>query len=154
MPMKWFKFLIWFSLFLTAFLNVSSAVQMFSQHRIVAQSIAHNTLLPEAQPFAGLITNLYLLLAALWLAMAVLAIVTRMQLAAYRKSGPVLLYITFALNAALEIIVMISMTWLLGKLGQPQPVPMSDFLATILSALVFIGCNYTYFRKRSYLFDK
>lgn len=153
-PMKWFYFLIWCSLFLTAFMDVSAAVQLFDEYRIVSRSVAHGTLLAAAQPYAGRIMFLYLLFAASCIGLAILAIITRMRLAHFRRNGPMLLYATYALDAVLEISVLIFSSWIFGLLDQPQPFPLSDMLPTLFVAVLYICINHVYFTKRAYLFDK
>ena len=152
MPMKWFYFLIWCNLFLTAFMNVSAAVQLFDEYKIVSASVAHGTLLAAAQPHAGVIRFLYLLFAAVCIGLAILAIITRMRLARFRANGPTLLYVNYILGAVLEISVLIFSTWIYELLGQAQPFPISDVVSTMFVAVLYVCLNHVYFTKRAHLF--
>lgn len=93
-PMKWFKFIIWFSLFAGALLNLVSGI------RYINGSI-HGEYAEMLYEIYGSMRTIDLVYGCFMVFIALYAIFTRIMLAGYRKIGPSLLY-------GLYIMIMVS----------------------------------------------
>ena len=144
LPMGWYKFLIYFALFAGAILNVISGVSMltgtqYAQYGVNAQTIYR---------FYNGLEGLDMLMGVLFVVLAVLGIVTRFQLAGYKKSGPMLLVALYGANAVVSLIYVIGFSSIVGSdlLGFS-----SDF-SSIAVSVAMAFANYKYFKKRGHLF--
>ena len=125
LPMNWFKFLIYFSLFASAFFSLG----------------LYYTVFPGLKPF-------YIVLSVLSVAQAAFAVYTRFQLSAYRKKAPLLLHIFFGVSSACGVISSLGTTLLTG--GALQEI--SQMISSLIGGVVLIALNSIYFKKRAALF--
>lgn len=146
--MKWFKFLIYFSLFFGALLNLSTAMQFSNGTIYLTQGLEQYQIdflylrYPNLQTLDKASSVFYA-------CFAIYAIIVRFQLAKYRRNGPsmvlsipvigVLLH--FAHEAISAIILSVSFSELLPS-----------FLISVICSGIYFWLNYIYFRKRSHLF--
>lgn len=146
LPMKWYKFLIWVALPVSAVVNVLGAIPYFMGTSQTEEMLAQFPALSSIDRFYGILT----------LGMGVIALYTRFALAGYKKNAPSLivglhtygLVISLGYNAV--VLGITSSTY--------EPVDliitgMSVGVTVIINA-VLIGCNYVYFKKRKRLFNK
>ena len=143
MPMKWHKFLIYFSLWAGAVINVSTAVGLLTGS-IYGSSGADAEMIYR---FYDGLKTVDVLMGLASIALAVMLIVTRFSLAGYKKNGPKLLTIAYALNIAIALIyplIASSVTNLgFGDLLNPSSLASS-------AAMLFVNKNY--YAKRAHLF--
>lgn len=142
LPMNWFKFLIYFSLFASAFFSLLNAAVMLAGLFLPKISIGlYYTVFPGLKPF-------YIVLSVLSVAQAAFAVYTRFQLSAYRKKAPLLLHIFFGVSSACGVISSLGTTLLTG--GALQEI--SQMISSLIGGVVLIALNSIYFKKRAALF--
>ena len=150
MPMKWYKFLIYVSLFLMA------ANQLWSGLKSLAGLNYGNGYAETGQHVSELVYALYPSLRRLDIAMAVLsvaqaagAIIVRQMLAHYRTNGPTALLVLYGANLAVALIYLVAAGVVIG--GDMTALVLSGGLGIIWS-IIMILLNHTYFKKRKALF--
>ncbi len=147
-PMKWYKFLIYFLLFFSAFSGVVSAVMYFTGFLYMDPYTLTNISDLVYYRYPGL-QALDIFMGIYSIAMAVFAIITRFRLSSYRKDAGMYvfwMYLGGGIVAALYSIIS-------GL--------MIDDTTSIASAVISLGiqiaiafCNKTYFDKRKMLFQR
>lgn len=141
-PMKWHKFLIYFSLWAGAVMNVLSAVQMFTGAHYGSQTDAAFVYMV----YDGL-KAVDIIMAVLSLGMAALLIVARFALAGYKENGPKLLMVAYIATAAINLLYPVAASVVTG-------VAISELLniGSIIGNVAMIFINKAYYDKRSHLF--
>ena len=141
--MKWFKFIIYFQLFLSAILGVVNGIGLLTGSTYSSQGLD-----PELAYtiFPGL-RAVDLIVGVGMLALAVLAIVVRQKLAHYCQRAPKQYLILLGANMALSILYMIAASAVLG-----EPVLDASTVSQLVVRAVMIGVNKVYFDKRAELF--
>lgn len=153
LPMKWFKFVIYVQLFLSALVSVVNVVSYLS-----GSFAANLTGLSGSMPtsvaarivydeFPGL-WPLVVVLAVLSAGMAVWSIVVRQWLAHYQWRGVQGLYILYVLVIAANVITMLGLSIIFYNfvLGLASTAPM------LIGQVVMLVLNRIYFNKRQHLF--
>ncbi len=146
LPMGWYKFLIYFLLWVNAAGNILSAVSYIGGTAHTAEAYA---------AYAGL-SALDLGYGVLTLGMGALALWTRFALAGYKREAPALAsavyFYGFAISLGYNIAVLSIM-----RSGFDEV----DFIITVMSVIVSSGisltvalCNLVYFKKRKGMFNK
>ena len=134
MPMKWYKFLIYFLLYATAVLNLISSLSIFVELSTHADEYA---LFPGA-----MIVDI--LSACMGIGFTVFAFYTRFMLAEYKKKGPACVYIMYGASAAYTLvfgILSVIVTNGVAHFGTSN-------VTSILTNIAMIAANYIYFKKR------
>ena len=146
-PMKWFKFLIWFSLFASAVLNAISGFQFLTGMCYGGEK--------EAKLFYAIFSDMKTvdtLYGIALIAVAVLAIYTRFRLAGYYQNGPKMLMLIYAVNAVIMVAYWIGVSSALGDFK--EYLNTSSYIPNIAVSVAMIFVNKTYFDKRAHLFTK
>ena len=143
-PMKWFKFLIYFSLFASAFLN---GINGFRQ---LTGSIYGDEKELIYDAIEGL-QALDMFVGAALIALAALAIFTRFRLAGYHKNGPDLVTLMYASTIIINVIYYIGIAIVLPD-DIADAVNTSSLITGSLTSIAMIFINKTYFEKRASLF--
>lgn len=150
LPMKWYKFLVYVSLFLMA------ANQLWSGLESLAGLNYGNGYAETGQHVSELVYALYPSLRGLDIAMAVLsvaqavgAIVVRQMLAHYRTKGPTTLLVLYGANLTVALIYLVAAGVIIG--GDMTALVFSGGLVIAWSILMIL-LNRTYFKKRKALF--
>lgn len=143
-PMKWFQFMIYFGLWASALLNAYSGIQQLTGANYGAD--------------ADLIYSLYSGLKALdvivglgMLALAVFAIYTRFQLAAYRQKAPKLFLCVYLADGILQLFYYLGAIIILPN-EVSAFINASTIIATLSVCAIMIWANKVYFKKRAALF--
>ena len=146
MPMKWFKFLIYFTLFASAFLNVINGIRLITG--------------AQYEGSADLVYSMYeglktvdMLVGVLAIALAFLAVYTRIRLAGYYENGPKLLTIFYIAIAAINFVNIIGYAMILPE-EIIKTLNFSSLAGQIVTSIVLIIANNVYFKKRAHLFTK
>lgn len=137
MPMAWFKFLIYFSLFAAAvlsFISVGTGITSIIRDRSVYMS------------FPGILA-IELGYAVFNFGYGIFAIITRFALAGYKKLGPLFLYICYGSSALATLAYSI-----LGYVFTNGLYKNPSVIASIAMSVVMIVVNHIYFSKRKHLF--
>ncbi len=142
MGMKWYKWVIWVQLFLTALSSVFMGISLLTGKQIVDVSFIYTLL--------GTLKVLNVIFGIIYVVLAVMSILVRNQLAHYKTGAPSnylhLLIILWVVGAVYPIIVSL-VTNTFSVFG--------DILKTIPSIIFFViyyTLNRTYFRKRESMF--
>ncbi len=140
LPMKWFKFLIYFSLFFSCLVNVVTGINYLTGNIYISQGVTANLVYAIFPSMKGF--DLFNGIACF--ALGVFAIITRFALAKYKKSGPMFLYSLYVANAVVALIYGIGATVALGEVAF-NPI-------SIGGTVLMIVLNVVYFNKRKHLF--
>lgn len=146
LPMRWYKFLIYFSLWISAATNIMYGVRYIGGMEQTEEMIAQFPMLKTVDLFYGILT----------LGMGVLALFTRFALANYKKSAPKLIVGLYTYGFVISLVYNVVVLALTSSIYEPV-----DFIITGMSVgtsfimnIAMIACNYVYFKKRKRLFNK
>ncbi len=142
MPMKWFKYLIYFSLFLTCISNIITAVSILSGYYYGSADTA--ALMYVMYPGMLAVDRVY---AAALIAYGVAAVVVRNQLAHYRRNAPRNLLILYVSSVIIIVIYLFGAMIVTGV-----NMFTSYSIISMLSTLIMAWINKIYFDKRAHLF--
>ncbi|MBQ9782038.1 MAG: zinc ribbon domain-containing protein [Clostridia bacterium] len=146
-PMKWFKFLIYFLLFASAIVNVMSGISQVTG-MIYYDPFTETTAQAVYEVFPGL-QVVDIIVGILSIALGVFAVVVRFALAKFKAIGPKLLTLFYAFSCIINIVycllVVLVVPELVGSLT-------SDTVTSIITSVIMIFANKTYFTKRQELF--
>ncbi|MCD7919230.1 MAG: hypothetical protein LUG45_04020 [Clostridiales bacterium] len=138
--MKWFKFVIWVQLFLTALLNVATGFGLIT-------GTAYGDYASDVYAMFPLLRPLNIFEGLLCLALAVAAIYVRFQLSGYKQKGPAL-YLCFLLaSVAVSLLYVLASSLALGSFAGGL-----STIVSLVTSLVMYVLNRIYFEKRRFLF--
>lgn len=143
MPMKWHKFLIYFSLWAGALSNVLSGIGLLTGSIYNASGADAEMIYRYYDGLKGM----DVLFGVVSLVMAVLLIVTRFALAGYKENGPKLLIACYAASAVVAIIYPLIVTSITG-LGFAELFDATSLVTGIVMCIV----NKNYYDKRTHMF--
>ncbi len=148
LPMKWFKFLIYFSLFVSCALNVGFAVQMLTGFVYGGTNEAELVY----SVFPGMKT-LDVLIGILALISAALAIYARFRLARFRVNGPMMLTVLYVMAVLTNLVYLIGAGLILQANGYTLVFSQySSIIISFVASIAMIFINKTYFHNRAHLF--
>ncbi len=145
-PMKWYKFLIYFSLYLAAAINfMTGLTQLTGKHYGIFADDVYTTF-PMLKP-----VDMAMGLAVI--AAGAFSIFTRFRLARFKKDGPTCLTINYLLNIIISVIYVIAAAFAVGDMA-PQILSSTivSNLSSFATTIVMLVVNYIYFEKRADLF--
>jgi len=152
--MKWFKFLIYFSLFAGAILNAATGASLLTgsiyEMRGGVDPDAVYAILPDMKT----VDMAYGVFAIL---IAVMGIVTRFMLSGFSKNGPKMYLAMLILSIVASLIYSIAADSILSEfykdIGSTNDVSLlSENLPSAFTSFAMLVCNITYFKKRQHLF--
>lgn len=148
-PMKWYKFVIWVQLFLSA---LSFAVTTFqlAQGAFTLVSDIFPSLAAAYGYVPGewvLFTVFNVVFAVLFCALAVMCIVVRQELAAFRRVGPTHYYVLLGAAVGVQLLLIVIRSLLMSVFAADAAV-----LTSMVVAVAMIFINKAYFDKRMHLF--
>lgn len=146
--MKWFKFLIYFSLWAAMVVSMSNAVQFFTGARYNVGDVTSEMV--YAYYGDGLIT-LDRFMGTVELFFAIFAVITRMKLANFKADGPMFLYILYASQIVENLILYWGESAIIGDDFVTAEV-VGYILGSNLAPAIVLCLNYIYFKKRKELF--
>ena len=150
--MKWYKFLIYFSLIFSAVLNLGSCILYFTGEVHNVGNSNHIDLEWFYTFFKDLkARDVFMGVACLIL--VALAIITEIFLVKFKKAGPVLLYVTIIINIVTSIAYLIGTVVIIGNVAGQVEIQPSD-ITSIVTSIVMLILNIIYFNKRKHLFTK
>lgn len=148
-PMKWYKFVIWVQLFLNALLLAVTTFQL-AQGAFTFVS----DLFPSFAAAYGYVPREWVLFtvfnavfAVLFCALAVMCIVVRQELAAFRRVGPMHYYVLMGAIIGVQFLYIVIQSLMMGTLLM-NPASFSGLAVAV--AIIF--ANKAYFDKRMHLF--
>lgn len=147
-PMKWYKFLIYFSLFAGAVLNVINAISYLTGSVYISQGFDISDINYLYTVYHGLQTA-DIIYSIVLIGLAVLGFVARFQLAKYKAKGPILLYALSAGSMAVSLIYSIATYSILSVDIGAEIAPL---ISNLVTQTVMLVLNYVYFNKRKDMF--
>lgn len=136
----WYKFLIYFALWLSAVLSLWNGIKMLTGLVYGGDAALVYRYLPTLKIVDMAYGVLILLCAAL-------AIYARFMLAQYRRSGPPCLYALYIATNAADLLYVAATSLLLG-----ESTLNSQTSSSCVTSVIFLLINITYFQKRKHLF--
>ncbi len=147
-PMKWYKFLIYFSLFAGAVLNVIAAILYITGAVYPATSGGQATAKLVYEVYGSSLKTVDVLYGIVMLCLAAFCIVTRFKLSGFKKGAPVYLYVVYIADVVLTLIYNIALT---AATNIPSIFTVSN-ISSIIATVIMVILNYIYFKKRQDLF--
>lgn len=151
--MKWYKFLIYFSLFASAILNVVSGIML-----LIGESYKNedgDNITEALYKLMDGLESVDMIFGIIIIAFAVFLIYVRFRLAGFYKNGPKMLLTVYVLIAVINIVYIIAVeschTELTSKLIE---IDYTNAITQIIVAVVMVIVNTVYFNKRKELFVK
>lgn len=141
MPMNWYKFLIYFALFLGAVSNAFTGIRA-----LTGAQYGDSSSLVYAY-FSSLKT-IDIIMGIACLALAVFAIIVRQRLAQMKSDGPKLLLVLYGANVVITVVYILFVMMVVGS----QVISLTDILPSIVTSIVMIFINKKYFDNRKHLF--
>ncbi|MBE6626824.1 MAG: zinc ribbon domain-containing protein [Ruminococcaceae bacterium] len=146
--MKWFKFVIYFSLWAGAILNIGYAIMAFTG--------AHYE--TEYEGAAELVYAMFeelktidLLYGLAMIALAVYMIVARFRLAGYYKNGPAMFISTYAIALLISVVYYVAVLTVVPEVADADNV-VSNLVGNAIGNGLMILLNSIYFKKRKHMF--
>ena len=147
MPMKWFKFIIWFQLFASAILNVLNGIVILNGSQYSGEAGTIYAQLADLQ-------RLDMAYGYSLLGLAGCGIYVRFRLSGFCKNGPMLHYALLAVSIVLPLLYALAAKSLIDSAGYgSQLAPdFTSIIPNVSTGTVMLTCNVFYFRKRNHLF--
>lgn len=153
MPMKWFKFIIYFQLFANCFFNLVTGILYLNGTIYITQGLTEKQvelayeLLPDFQSldqFYGIAMII----------IGIFAIIVRQFLAKYKKNGPTFYYVFLAVNMILPIVYMVALSSIMQELDAGSNLfDASSMGSSVAVSIAMLVANIGYFNKRKHLFQ-
>ncbi len=146
LPMKWFKFLIYFALF------ASAALSLFQGIGYVTGEIYNWFDKGSSDLVYGILGDglktLDVIFGIILIGIAVLAIYTRFRLANFKKNGPFLVCLLYLVNAGVSLLYNIALAATVDGLKLET----SSLITSVFVSFAMAYVNYSYFKKREAMF--
>ena len=146
LPMRWYKFLIWVALPVSAVVNILGAIPYLMGMSQTEEVLAQFPVLSSIDLFYGGLT----------LGMGALAVYVRFALAGYKRNAPSLVVGLYAYGLVISLGYNAAALTITSSLYDPV-----DFIITGMSVgtsaminAALVICNHIYFKKRKALFNK
>lgn len=149
MKMKWYKFLIYFSLILTGISNMYTGVQAVIGMQYETKSQAAQVY--ATYPGLHIVDVIY---GVLLIVFGVFALIVRQYLARFKAKGPKMLLLMYVASLVLEIAYIAAGSLVSGVNLLKASSSGTMLISSILVSLFMIGANKVYFDKRAHLFNK
>ena len=140
LPMKWHKFLCYFSLWLSAVLNIVFGFLYLSEEASLVDAYV-----PELETPNGVYGIFAILI-------GILCAVTAILLLKFKKNGPRILHFTLLNSAVGNVVIMVWVALILSGYGADATVLYVTAGITLVASLIVIALNKTYYNKRAHLF--
>lgn len=140
LPMKWHKFLCYFSLWLSAVLNIVAGIQYLNGDASLV-----DVYVPELETPNGVYGIFAILI-------GILCAVTAILLLKFKKNGPRILHFTLLNSAVGTVVIMVWEALILSGYGADATVLYVSAGITLVASLIVIALNKTYYNKRAHLF--
>lgn len=143
--MKWYKFLIYFALFAGAVGSLWSGIQY-----VTGLIYGENIIVYD---FVDGLKTLDVVMGGCLIARAVLFIVTRSQLAKFKKNGPKLVVACYATDIIWSVVYIVGLVSVYsGILDVSEFLDISELVGPVCVDIIMIVYNISYFKQREYLF--
>lgn len=149
MPMKWYKFVIFFQLFAMAVLHFISGLSALIGGHYQGMADTVYEMLPQMLP-VDVIYGLVLI------GIAAFALVVRSKLANWKACGPRMYLILLSVNVVASLAYTIIVAAVLSGSELAASYTLNDYTSLIsgtVTSVIMIVCNVVYFKKRAHLFE-
>ncbi len=140
MPMKWFKFVIWVQLFL-------SALSWLDKGFLLLTGTAYGDYTESLYIYYGGLKVVDILFGLLSIAFAVAAVYVRFQLSGFKRNGPKFYLYLLLASIGISLVYLILTSLILGTLTATV-----SAVSSILTSCLMYTLSRTYFKKRELLF--
>ena len=147
LPMNWYKFLIYFSLFAGAVINLIGGIAAITGIMYEVQTGGQATADMIYMYYGSSLKVADVLYGIALVGLAAINIITRMKLAKYKADGPKFLYISYGVGMAISLIYIVAVT----AITRVSLIDAST-VTQIIAMVVMLIINYKYFTRRSHLF--
>lgn len=144
--MKWFKFLIYFQLFVASLVSLLTGVFLFTGKIYTGASAEEVELLYMYFPN---LKTFNLCMGVVYVVLCILYLVTRFMLSGYRKAGPAMLIAMYVGSLLISVLLVLITLQLVG--GVVYEINITT-ITSVITSIVMIVCNIIYFKKRKHLF--
>lgn len=144
--MKWFKFLIYFQLFVASLVSLLTGVFLFTGKIYTGASAEEVELLYMYFPNLKIFN---LCMGVVYVVLCILYLVTRFMLSGYRKAGPAMLIAMYVGSLLISVLLVLITLQLVG--GVVYEINITT-ITSVVTSIVMIVCNIIYFKKRKHLF--
>lgn len=150
-PMKWYKWLIWGMLPLTALFQILGSIAYLTgsiwDASLAAEGISNGSrLMYSIYPAVHTVDMVYGILS---IAVGALAIFTLLQLRKFKKNAPLFVYAVYAASAAISLVYALGLAAAVSGLGVE-----SSTVGSIVGCVVAVILNKMYFDKRAAYFTE
>lgn len=142
LPMRWFKFVIYFQLFAGAAMGILNAV-------LYLTGLLYGDMAQDIYAVFGMLHFLNVIMGIASIVVAVLYIVARQMLTKFKRSALVWLVVALASSAAINLLYVFAF---MGITGASASDLMRDFAPGIVGPIGLIIGNVLYFKKRKSMF--
>ncbi len=142
MPMKWFKFVIYFQLFTACVFNGINGLRFASGGQYEGMADTIYLLFPDLQIYD-------VIYGAALMVFAVFALVARWRLSKFCSNGPKLYHVFQIAGIVIPILYTVAVS---NFVSVADVVFSGQFLGGIIGSIIMLVCNVIYFNKRSHLF--
>ena len=147
-PIKWYKFLIYFSLFIGALSSLVSGIQYLSGRIYLTQGLTESDI-QALYLYYPAHKTLDLIYGLICCSLSGFALFTRSRLAKYHRNGPMCLYLfTGATAYCASMYTLLSCILVYADVTQFLP----QIIGQIIGSAIYIWLNCIYFNKRKSLF--
>lgn len=143
MPMKWYKFLIYVSLFLSGVSNIFMGVQA-----IIGIQYGDADTAAQIYNMYGGLKIMDLIYGAALVAIGVYSFIVRSKLAHYRTGAPKHLLLLYAMAFAMNLIYVAG-----ASLATGMNLMSADVIMSLIISVIMIIANKVYFDKRAHMFN-
>ncbi|MGN0171554.1 MAG: zinc ribbon domain-containing protein [Acutalibacteraceae bacterium] len=144
-PMKWYKFLIYFSLFAGAVINFIQAIFLLTGVSYTLEGLNAEV----AYSYFPAMQILDYMMAAARIALVVLCLTARFLLAKYREKAPFCLYAVYVGHAVVSVLYYFGAMCIFNAI---PPTAAASIIGTLIAYGVMLILNILYFSKRKHLF--
>ena len=150
LPMKWYKFVINFSLWAGALLNIGNGIMALMGMQYESEYEGAAELVYAMFEELKTIDVLY---GAACIALAVYMIVVRFRLSGYYKNGPAMFISTYAIALVVIVLYYVAVLTVVPEIVEEDNV-VTSIVSNVIANVLMIVLNSIYFKKRKHLFTK
>ncbi len=147
LPMKWFKFVIYFQLFANAVSNgINAIVMLIGSHYGAVADRVYNII--------GGMQVFDVVMGIILLGIVGLALYARSRLKNFCKNGPKMYYAVFTGNVIWSVVYMLGAEILVrgSVVGADYQPDYGSMVSSVVSTVIMLACSVVYFNKRKHLF--
>ena len=144
--MKWYKFLIYFSLFAGALLNFINSFNYLTGSIYLTQANGQITAEDVYAYYGEALRRVDIMFGLFMIAMAIMGLVLRHKLAKYKPDAPKFVYIFYSLSFGASFVYSMLVSTITSiSIGASE-------IGSLIGNVIFLALNIRYFKRRAHLF--